>query len=224
MSKENRTKERRELKDEYLPSGDKKSLRMQDLDLGAAAERVKQYKEEVVIPREEAKVEKTLDDFDEVVSTQKELLDLFSPEKLQLQVVYNNKRLDFKIKPIEPTDDLGELQLDLNVYSDLSDLEQNVVKKSETEGNDTLSSSERRLYDKTQEKLANKIAGRVLEQVHKILSTYVSPLDGEFMESADERIKFWINVPFKLKTFLAGETMERLGISPNLDAKIFQVS
>jgi hypothetical protein len=220
--KNNRARERKELKDEYLPSGYKKSLRVEDLDLGAAAERVKKYKENVVVPREEEKVEKTLEDFDSVVKTQKELLDLFNPEKLKISVIYNRVRIDFKLKPVSPDDDLGELQLDLNVYNDLSELEKNVVKKSETEGNDTLTSTERRLYDNTQEKLANKVAGRVLEQVHNVLATYVSPVEGEFMETKEERLNFWKNVPFKLKTFLAAETMERLGFSPNLDAKLFR--
>jgi len=216
--KPGKAQKRRELKEEYLPSGDQRSLRIEDLDLDAAVRRAAAYEDEVLLPSQEEEVEEVLQTFDEVVETEKELLKLFNPDRLNLEVVYNGKHLKFKIRNVEPTDDLKALQMDLSIYTDLSELEKGVMDKGGA--GEKLSSSEERLYKNTVRKLENKLAGTILNQVHTILAYYVTPPTGTF----DERVEFWKNVPFDLRTFIASETMDRLGISPDSDIKLFHAS
>lgn len=241
MSKRNgKAKARRELKEEYLPSGYKKSLRIEDLDLDDAVKRASDYEDTVLQPVEEAKVTEAIDDFDEVIETQEQLLELFKPERLTFSVVFplrqrelingevitltKNKVLKFKLKSVEATDDLKSLQMDFSIYTDLSELEKTIMQKGAQEGQDKLTSSEKKLYAKTEKKLENKIAGNLLVQVHNVLATYVNPIKGPEFASYEQAHEFWsTRVPFDLKTFIASQAMERLGLTPDSDIKLFQV-
>jgi hypothetical protein len=215
--KSGKARARRELREEYLPGGDKKSLRIEDLDLKAAGKRADEFDRTVIKPNKIQQQEEVVDTFDEILSTQDEIMKLFNPERLNLQVIYKRKRLDFKIRPIDSTDDLGAISMDLSVYGDLSELEISIMDKGFSDKK--LSSTEQKLYDNTVEKLKTKIAGTILDQVNYVLVTFVSPPEG----TEEERRKFWNIIPFDLKTFIASEVMDRLGISPESDVKLFQV-
>jgi len=225
MSKRNRTKERRELKEEYdvLPGGDKKSLRIEDLDIPAAVKRAANYENDVVIPEKIAKVETAVSEFEEVIETEEQFLEFFNPDRLKIEVVAlidnSYKLLKFNLKSIESTDDLSALQVDLSIYAELSDLEKSVMVKG-AQTPELLTDEEDDIYKSTTKKLEENMSGSLLDQVHDILCTYVTPPTGD----RDKRLAFWLNVPFDIRTFVATSAMRRLGISPESDVKLFQAS
>ena len=214
--KSNRAKRNRDLEEEFFPDGSKRkrSLRIEDIDIKAANERAAKFIEDVKEPDDEEKMEKAVDTFSEVLDTEKAMLELFSPDRLDFDVLYKGKRLKFHLIEVDGKADLKAL--DLNIHTDLSDLEMDAVKKLEED----LNPSERKLREKALKKLEEEMSTNLLEYTESILIQFVRPPKGTF----EERKSFWKHVPFDLKMFIGVEAMQRLGLEPNSDIKLFPVS
>lgn len=191
-----------------------------EIDLEAAKARANKHLKDVYEPQIEAEAEQAIKDFEEVIATEKELLEFFSEDKMKLQVTYHGKRFDFNLRQVNGRDDLSSIQLDLSIYSTLTDKERQLVLKG-NEGLKPLSTLEQKLYEKINAKLENDIGGKVLDQCTDVLAQFVSPPAG----SVEENKKFWeTRVSFDFKTFVASEVMGRLGITQETDVKLFQAS
>lgn len=224
-NKSNRSKRNKELQEQYVDGKNfKESLRVDqntltigDLDIKALNENAAEFLEELDEEAEEeaVKVEK---EFDEVIETRKELMELFDPQRLDMDILYKGKLLKLKLHEVDGSANLKAL--DLNIHAELSDLEQSVL---DPKKQDTLTPSEKKLHDKTMKKLEKDMSKNLLEYTYQILSQFVFFKDMEDMDIKD-RVVFWKNLPFDLKMFISVEAMRRLGLEPAADIKLFQVS
>lgn len=190
------------------------------VDIEAATKRAQKYNDEVYEPAVEEEAKQAVDDFNEVIATEKELLNHFSEDKMHVKITNQGKLFEFDLRQVSGSDDLKAIQLDLSVYSTLTDKERELVVKK-NEGQKPLSNAETRLYEKINAKLENEMGGKILDQVHDVLAQFVTPPCG----SVEENKKFWeTRVPFDFKTFLADAVMDRLGINQTTDVKLFQAS
>lgn len=70
--------------------------------------------------------------------------------------------------------------------------------------------------------------GNTLKQTHHILATFLTPPSFNRVKNLDKRfemkLEFWRGFPFDLKMFLFSEVINRLGINPEVELKLFQVN
>ena len=226
MSKnQSRNKRNKELKEQYLDGEnfsdslrvDKKNLKIGDLDIKALDENAAEFLQELEEDKEEQakEIEK---EFDEVIETRRDLLNLFEEDNLDMEILYKGKLLKLILHPVDGTANLKAL--DLNIHAELSDLEKSVL---DPEKQEDLSPSEQKLHDKTMKKLEKDISKNLLEYTYQVLSQFVFFPDMEDMPIED-RVKFWEKLPFDLKMFISVEAMKRLGLEPASDIKLFQAS
>lgn len=185
----------------------------------------KEYAKTVKEPEEQKKNEKRVEEFNELIDNERELLKIFSKDRLKLEVVYNKKIFKFTIKPLTDTSDVEAIGLDFQTYVDLNDFEKEIIlKKSRGE---TLDIKEQAIYDEKEKDLASGVMGNALEQTHHILATFLTPPSYNDISDSEKRhelrMEFWHDFPFDLKMFLFAEVMERLGINPETELKLFQV-
>lgn len=244
--------------------------KMEDIDtiLREANEYAKTVKE----PQEHEEQEKRVEEFQKIIDSERELLHLFSHERLELEVVYDKKLLKFKIKPLENTGDIESIGLDFRTYMELDDLEKEVILKKNR--GEPLTPSEQEVYNRKEKEFAEGAMGNALDQAHHILATFLTPpsyklprnllkipleylpfiftkgeqailkkerekkltskeqtsyneLKKEYYKKKSEkeltlRLMFWRRFPFDLKMFLFTEVVQRLGINPETELKLFQ--
>jgi hypothetical protein len=196
----------------------------QDIDLKKATQQVNTYVEQVKKPQEEKEKLEKIEEFQKIIQTEKELLKQFHPKRLELEILYQKKLYKFQIRPLQNTDDIETIGLDFNTYIDLNDLEKEIIKKK-TEGK-KLNQTEKNIYKKTETKLSNKFMGNALEQANHILATFLTPPTYNRLTKEKrykKKLEFWQNFPFDLKMYIFSETMNRLGINPENEIKLFQV-
>lgn len=188
------------------------------------AKEANKYAKTVKEPLEQKENEEKIKEFEEVIDNERDLLQTFSPDRLNLEVVYNKKLFKFNIKPLHDTSDIQSIGLDFQTYMDLEDLEKEIILKKNR--GETLTAEEKRVYSKTEEELASNIAGSSLDQANHILATFLSPPSFKRVKDPNKRnerkIKFWRAFPFDLKMYLFSEVIERLGINPETNIKLFQ--
>lgn len=183
-----------------------------------------EYAKTVKEPQEQREQEKRVEEFQEIIDSERELLHLFSNERLKLEVVYNKKLLKFKIKPLENTSDIESIGLDFRTYMELDDLEKEIILKKNR--GETLTSSEQEVYNLKEKEFAEGAMGNALDQAHHILATFLTPPSYSKTRNPKKRLEkkleFWRNIPFDLKMFLFTEVIQRLGINPETELKLFQ--
>jgi hypothetical protein len=226
MSKnQSRNKRNKELKEQYLDGEnfseslrvDKNGLKIGDLDIKALDEQAAEFLQELEEDKEE-EAKKAEKEFDEVIETRRELLELFEEDNLEMEVLYKRKLLKLHLHPVDGSANLKAL--DLNIHAELSDLEKSVL---DPEKQEDLSPSEKKLQEKTMKKLEKDMSKNLLEYTYQILSQFVFFPDMEDMP-VEERQAFWKKLPFDLKMFISVEAMKRLGLEPAADIKLFQAS
>ena len=189
-------------------------------ELREANEYVKTVKE----PTEQKEQKKRVEEFQEIIDSERELLHLFSDDRLELEVVYGKKLLKFKIKPLEDTSDIGNIGLDFRAYMGLDDLEKEIILKKNN--GETLTSSEQKVYNKKEKEFAKGANDNAFDQVHQILANFITPPSysktRDPLKQRAKRIMFWRRAPFDLKMFIFSEVIERLGINPETELKLFQ--
>lgn len=183
-----------------------------------------EYAKTVKEPEEQKEQEKRVEEFQEIIDSERELLHLFSDDRLKLEVVYGKKLLKFKIKPLENTGDIENIGLDFRIYMELDDLEKEIVLKKNR--GETLTSSEQEVYNVKEKEFAEGAMGNALDQAHHILATFLTPPSYSKTRNPKKRLEkklvFWQSVPFDLKMFLFTEVIQRLGINPETELKLFQ--
>jgi hypothetical protein len=190
------------------------------------AKNANKYAKTVKEPREQKEQEKKIEEFKEVISSERELLKLFSKNRLNLEIVYNQQLLKFKIKPLTSTEDIEAVGLDFRTYMDLTDLEKEIIlKKNQGE---TLTPEEQKIYNKKEEEFTSGAMGNMLDQANNILATFLTPPSYSSVRDPKKRmnrkLNFWRGMPFDLKMFLFTEVINRLGINPEVDLKLFQTN
>lgn len=189
-------------------------------DIKKAQEEAKEYEEKVLKPKEEQEQIEAKAEFDSIISSERELLKLFSTERFKIQVIYDKKLLNFTITPVKPGDDLSYLELDQLTYMDFTDEEKTVLDKM-AKGEATDED-----MDVLMKKASSKnkdMAEQAINIMIRVLANYVTPPD--FNGDIDARMKFWeTQVDINLRTFLATVVMDRLGLSFNKTAQLFQGS
>ena len=231
-----------------------------------------EYAKTVKEPEEQKEQKKRVEEFQEIIDSERELLHLFSTDRLKLEVVYGKKLLKFKIKPLENTGDIENIGLDFRTYMELDDLEKEIILKKNR--GETLTSSEQEVYNVKEKEFAEGAMGNALDQAHHILATFLTPpsyklprnllkipleylpfiftkgeqailkkernkkltpeeqtsyneLKKEYYKKKPEKeltlkLMFWKRFPFDLKMFLFTEVVQRLGINPETELKLFQ--
>ena len=183
-----------------------------------------EYAKTVKEPQEQKEQKKRVEEFQEIIDSEKELLHLFSNDRLKLEVIYNNKLFKFKIKPLENTGDIESIGLDFRTYMELDDLEKEIVLKKNR--GETLTPSEQEVYNVKEKEFAEGAMGNALDQAHHILATFLTPPSYSKTRNPEKRLEkkleFWRNTPFDLKMFLFTEVVKRLGINPETELKLFQ--
>ena len=124
-------------------------------------------------PEEQKEQKKRVEEFQEIIDSERELLHLFSTDRLKLEVVYGKKLLKFKIKPLENTGDIENIGLDFRTYMELDDLEKEIILKKNR--GETLTSSEQEVYNVKEKEFAEGAMGNALDQAHHILATFLTP-------------------------------------------------
>jgi hypothetical protein len=183
-----------------------------------------EYAKTVKEPQQQKEEEKHVKEFQKIIDSETELLHLFSNDRLELEIIYNKKLFKFKIKPLENAKDIESIGLDFRAYMDLDDLEKEVIlKKNQGE---TLTPSEQEVYNEKEKEFASGAIGNALDQAHHILATFLTPPSYSRTKDPHKRhlkkVEFWRNLPFDLKMFLFTEVIDRLGINPEVELKLFQ--
>lgn len=191
-----------------------------NIDYDELAKEAKQVYNEEIIPEKIEKTIEVIEDFEEIIETEQQLVELFNEERFNLDVVYKNRLLKFKIKPITEGDDLSFLDLDLAIYSDMSEEEAETIEK--VVKNEKLSKKDEKILEAMDERQMKKIAEKGYEMVNKLLAQHVTPPD--YNGDLEKRYKFWEQADFILKELLVKEVTDRLGIDGNQTAKLFQAS
>jgi hypothetical protein len=176
------------------------------------------YEEEVVIPEKKEEAKKIKEEFDEVIATEKDFLDLFSEKRLEIKVVYEGKLIPFKVKPIEPGDDMSFLDTDASAYLDLKDEEIKVIKKV-NEGK-KLNRKEQQIYNKLAKNEGGAMSSGALEMMHSLFAQHVTP--PELGGDKEARKAFWVTAPFNMKMILFEAVMKALGLDQGSTIKLFR--
>lgn len=189
-----------------------------------STEKANTYYEEVIVPDEIAEQEKRVEEHQKIIKTESDLLKLFNPKTYRkLGLEYKDNLLEFEITPVETTEDIEFLHLDIRTYIDLKELEKTVFEKNYSD--ETLSKTEKVLYNKVKQKLEKGKQDTDLDRMHKLLSILVTPPSYEEVKNSFERYKkrfdFWKSMPLDLKTFILENSLERLGMDPKVELKLF---
>lgn len=197
-----------------------------DLDLDQLTEEANIYVQNVKEPSEKKEQEEKLEKFKKIIQTEKDLLEQFNPQRLELEIIYNDLLLKFKVRPVSGADDLELIGLDFNVYVNLDELEKQVISKKNS--GTKLTQKEEKMYKAAEDKLAGHMMGDALEQAHHILASFLTPPAYSKTKNPKKRyekkIEFWRGIPFDLKMYLFSEVIDRLGMNPESDVKLFPIS
>lgn len=190
------------------------------------ARNANKYAQTVKEPLEQKEREEQVKKFNEVIETERDLLKIFSKDRLKIELVYNKKLLKFQIKPLKSTKDIEAVGLDLTVYMDLNDLEKEIILKKNR--GEVLTGDEQEIYDAKEKEFASSHLGGALDQAHHLLATFLTPPSFSRLKNPEKqyiaKLTFWESFPFDLKMFLFSEVIDRLGINPETDVKLFQVN
>ena len=174
--------------------------------------------EKKILPEIQEETEEALKEFNEIISTEDELVELFSPQRFEISIVYKQKLLKFTIKPMAPGDDLSVLDVDQQVYANLTEEEKKIIEKIGK--GEELTEEESKTIQDSNKRARQETASNQLGRMHLILAQFVTP--PEFDGDIDKKVKFWEGVDFILKTFLTNQIMDKLGFHPDAMVKLFQ--
>jgi hypothetical protein len=181
------------------------------------------YAKTVKEPREREEQAKKKKEFKRIIKSEKTLLERFNPQRLKLDVVYNNELFQFTIRPLSGSDDLEKIGMGFNTYAELSDFEKQVLEKKNSDKK--LTKKEKAAYSDIEDKLSEDMLGDGLVQAHQILASFLTPPAYTKIKDSQKRfekkLEFWQAVPLDLKMYLFNEVIDRLGLNPESEVELF---
>jgi len=191
-------------------------------DLLATEEIIKRASEaytDELLPARKEKEEEASAIFEEIIDSEKAFLDFFNEERLNISIIFKGKLFKFKVKPIEPDDDLDILDMDMSIYADFTETEKRLIKKA-TSG-EKLTAKEERLAEKLDKRVKDVTSRKILERSEAILVQHVTPPS---FKSEKKRLEFWRSVELNFKIFVAEQVMKALGLDANAQIQLFRPS
>lgn len=174
--------------------------------------------EKKIVPEMHEEQEKAQEEFNSIIKTEDELLEIFSPKRLEIKLLYQGNLFNFTVKQIEPTDDLSILELDSNLYADLNEEDMAIVDKLSK--GEELTKEEQAYVTKRDKERRQESTEERMNKVHNVLAQFVTPPD--FEGDIDKRLEFWGTVDFLFKTFLFAQVLRALGFDQDSMVKLFQ--
>lgn len=188
-----------------------------EIDYEASKKRANKVYEEEILPAQEQEEAEAREEFSQYIETEEEFLSFFSEERYNLKVLYGDKIVPFKVKPVESGDDLSYMDVDIDIYADLNSKEQKVIEK--VGKGEKLRKGEQKLYERIMKRQAQKATGHVNDMLVKLLARHVTPPS---FDTVEEREKFWETSPVDLRTFLGTQVMGVLGIDRRNTVQLFR--
>jgi len=170
------------------------------------------------------RLEKTLDDlknFRAVLRTERELLEVFKPDReKRIRINTGEYILEFKVKPIEPGDDLSIVNMDERILERLTAAERVKLRKGMTGmlKNEKEEEEYLELMFKL-DQLRMKSLAKETENVAKFLATFLSPPDDK-----KKALEFWKAQSTALQSVALIKTLEALGLSKDETDKLFRLN
>lgn len=156
-----------------------------------------------------------------VLKTEKELLEVFKPKaEKRIQVDTGDYVLEFRVKPIEPGDDLSMVNMDERILEQLTAAERVKLRKGMTGmlKNEKEEEEYLELMFKL-DQLRMKSLAKETENVAKFLATFLSPPDDK-----KKALEFWKAQSTALQSVALIKTLEALGLSKDETDKLFRLN
>lgn len=184
-----------------LTEDEKKKLAEDDYsDVEVGAE---EYANTVLKKKKDKESAKTLEEFEDIIQSEQDFLKFCDEFNENISLVYRNKLFKFKIRPVEPGDDLSFLSSDTTSFMDMKPEERKAMRK-ELMGK-PLSDKEQELVDAVNRRSRKDVARKGMEAINKLVETFVI--------SPNLTPKDWSKIPLNLRLFLGNELMDKLGLS-----------
>lgn len=167
---------------------------------------------EIYQPQKEKQVKEFIDNFDEVIDSEKQFLDLFNPDRYKIEVIYGTQGQSklFKLEVIPVKDqDLSYIDMDLNIYDDLNNKERQVIDKNFT--GEKLTKKEHKMLDEIEAKEKAKQTQKVNEMLCMLLANHITWPNHE-KNTLKQRVAFWKQAPFDFRTYLGEKVLAILGL------------
>lgn len=178
------------------------------------SEALKKYNAEEIVESRE--------DFEDIVVTEHELIDLVFDSKKDKYLTMNipfesgSKKIKFTIKPLDDSRAVKMTEQHIDIYKDLSPEELRVQQKGVR--GDKLSKAEQDVIEHINKKLTNIQIDDRVKQINEFLAWQIEPPTSEDLSF---KIKFWENFPFNSKMSLFLKVQDILGLSEEFDDKLF---
>lgn len=199
-----------------------------DLKIKRLRELFVKYKDEIdktiKSKKQKNRLEKTLEDlenFKAVLKTERELLEVFKPDReKRIRINTGEYILEFRVKPIEPGDDLSMVNMDERILEQLTAAERVKLRKGMTGmlKNEKEEEEFLELMFKL-DQLRMKSLGKETENVAKFLATFLSPPDDK-----KKALEFWKAQSTALQSVALFKTLEALGLSKVEADKLFRLN
>jgi len=170
------------------------------------------------------KLEKTLkdlEDFKVILKTERELLEVFNPDReRRVRIDTGDYVLEFKVKPIEAGDDLSVVNMDERLLGELTASERAKLQKglAGTIQNEKEEEEYLELMLKL-DQLRLKNFAKEAEKTAKFLATFLSP-----PEDKKKALEFWKAQPTALQTVALIKTLDALGFSKEETDRLFRLN
>jgi hypothetical protein len=191
------------------------------IDYKEIAREAAERDQEIYQPRREEQAKEFIENFDEVIDSEKAFLDLFNPDRYKFNAAYGpqGERKLFKLELIPVDDqDLDYIDMDLSIYEDLNTRERKVLDKF-YESEKKLTRREQEIYDEIQRKEKKKQTREVNEMICTLLANHLT-WPNHKDHTLEERIDFWKHMPFDFRTYLGNKALEILGLD-NRNSVVF---
>ncbi len=192
-----------------------------EIDYEQIAQEAAERDREIYQPQREEQAKEFLENFDEVIDSEKQFLDLFNPDRYKFNMTYGppGERKLFKLELIPVDDqDLSYIDMDMSIYEDLNTKERKVLDKY-YEGEGKLTKREQAVFDEIQQKEKIKQTREVNNMLCTLLANHLT-WPNHKVHTLEERIVFWKHAPFDFRTYLGNKALEILGLD-NRNSVVF---
>lgn len=171
--------------------------------------------------KEFEKFMENIKEFRAIIETERELLEVLKPyEDKWIKIDTGDYLLKFKVKPIEPGDDLSVMNVDEHIMSELSAYERNLLARG-TSGNLKSEQEEEKYLEIVSKMEQQRIANlaKEIEKTANFLGTFLSP-----PEDKAKAVEFWKRQNIAMQTIALTRTLEALGLAGRSVERLFQVN
>ena len=149
-----------------------------------------------------------------IIKTEQDLLNILdNPEnkKLRVNLPFGGEtyELNFNVAPLTDSRAVQNLQLQIDLFSDLSEKEKMIYSKGST--GKGMNREEQLVYEKLVKRVTEKAQVSQDEMVNKLLSSQLT-LEGSDAD-IDTRLEFWKKFPFTVKMLTFMRVQDILGLS-----------